>query len=249
MPSGHKVGQMPTQIQKLEAHAAHLLDAFIQLRERYAMLEPMLFSKTITHERGSGQKARGFSVLKHSLFLSCAQDIVKLTLDDDERTPSLSNLIRALTDETVQTVLREQFAIWKTPSIEDETEPEIIEALRRMELREEAERRAQFDQLYCEATEIWAQLSTSKTLKAFRSVRDKVTAHTEVRFAIDKYQFIDVGTLGIKWGDLRVTIDRIQRLVEIVGLLIRNTGFAWDLLDDQLSKASEGFWASPQSIS
>lgn len=239
---------MPTQIQKLEAHAAHLLDAFIQLRERYAMLEPMLFSKTITHERGSGQQARGFSVLKHSLFLSCAQDIAKLTLDDDERTPSLSNLVRALTDETVQTVLRERFAIWKTPSIEEETEPEIIEALRRMEQREEAERRNQFDQLYCEATEIWAQLSTSKTLKAFRTVRDKVSAHTEVRFAIDKYQFVDVGTLGIKWGDLRATIERMQRLVEIVGLLIRNAGFAWDMLDDQLSKASEGFWASPHAI-
>ena len=79
---------MPTQIERLEAHAAHLLDAFIQLRERYALLEPMLFGETVS-KGGSGKQGRGFSILKHSLFLSCSQDIAKLTLDDDNRTPSL----------------------------------------------------------------------------------------------------------------------------------------------------------------
>ena len=131
---------MPTQIEKLEARAAHLLDAFIQLRERYALLEPMLFSEVVTKERGSGRQARGFRILKHSLFLSCSQDIAKLTLDDDERTPSLVNLVRALADGVLHTELKERFAVWKIPSIEEETEPEIVEALRRMDLRGEAER-------------------------------------------------------------------------------------------------------------
>lgn len=233
---------MPTQTEKLEAHASHLLDAFIQLRQRYAILDPMLFDKTVVATHGSGKKARGFGVLKHSLFLSCAQDIAKLTLDDDPRTPSLTNNIRALTDDALRHTLREQFAIWKIPLIEEETDPEILEALRRMELREETERRAQFDELYCEATALWAALSSSPTIKSFKAVRDKVSAHTEVRLVADKYQFVDVGTLGIKWGDTKVTIEQMQRLVEIIGLLIRNAGFAWDSLDDQLKQASEGFW-------
>lgn len=38
---------MPTQIQKIEAHASHLLDAFITLRERYALLDPMLFDPDV----------------------------------------------------------------------------------------------------------------------------------------------------------------------------------------------------------
>lgn len=233
---------MPTQTEKLEAHASHLLDAFIQLRQRYAILAPMLFDKSVVESHGSGQKARGFNVLKHSLFLSCAQDIAKLTLDDDPRTPSLSNHIRALTDEGLRSILRERFAIWKTPLMEDEKDHEILEALRRMELREETQRRAQFDELYCEAAALWAALSTSSIVKSFRTIRDKVSAHTEVRLVVDKYQFVDISELGIKWGDIKATVDQMQRLVEIIGLLIRNTGFAWDSLDEQLQRASKGFW-------
>lgn len=236
---------MPTQIEKLQAHTAHLLDAFIQLRERYALLEPMLFSEVVTKKRGTGQQARGFQILKNSLFLSCSQDVAKLTLDDDERTPSLVNLVRVLADDVLRAELREQFSVWKIPCIEEETEPEIVEALRRMELREEAERREQFDNLYCEATMLWAKLSMSSVIKGFQTIRDKVSAHTEVRFVADKYQFVDVGTLGIKWKDLRTTIGEMQRLIELMGLLIRNTGFAWGMLDSQLSKASQGFWRFP----
>lgn len=236
---------MSSQIDKLEAHTAHLLDAFIQLRERYALLEPMLFSEVVTKERGSGEQARGFRILKHSLFLSCAQDIAKLTLDDDDRTPSLANLIRALTDDALRETLKAQFAVWKIPSIEEETEPEVVEALLRMELHEVAKRQEQFDSLYCEATSLWAKLSTNSVIKGFRTIRNKVSAHTEVRFVVDKYQFVDVGALGIKWGDLRSTINEMQRLVELMGMLIRNAGFAWEALDRQLSKASQGFWELP----
>lgn len=240
---------MPTQIEKLQAHASHLLDAFIQLRERYALLEPMLFSKLVTKERGSDKQARGFQILKHSLFLSCSQDIAKLTLDDDERTPSLANLVRALSDDAVRAEFRETFSVWKIPSVEEETEPEIVEALHRMELREEAQRREQFDVLFCEVTVLWAKLSTSPIIKGFRTIRDKVSAHTEVRFIADKYQFVDIGALDIKWGDLRSIIGEMQRLVELMGLLIRNAGFAWDMLDSQLSRASNEFWATPNAAS
>lgn len=239
---------MPTRLDKLQAHASHLLDAFIQLRERYAMLEPMLFDKSVVESKGSGLKSRGFHVLKHSLFLSCVQDIVKLIFDADTRTPSLNNMINALGDERFRNTLREDFAIWKIPLVEEETDPQIIEALARIELREEAERRAQFDELYCEATSLWTTLSNNEAVKSFKTIRDKVSAHTEVTLFADKYQFINIGTLGIKWGDLKLSIGQMQRLVEIVGLLIRNVGFAWDSLDEQLQKASHGFWEVSKAV-
>lgn len=235
---------MPTQIEKLQAHAAHLLDAFIQLRERYALLEPMLFDEAVTKERGSGQQARGFRILKHSLFLSCSQYIAKLSLDDDQRTPSLSNLVRSLSDEAICAELKKTFTAWEVPLAEEAKEPEIVEALRRMALREEAERQEQFDSLHGEAMELWSKLSTSDVIKGFQTIRDKVSAHTEVHFVADKYQFVDIVTLGIKWGDLRSTINEMQRLVELMGMLIRNSGFAWEMLDGQLSKAGQEFWGA-----
>lgn len=238
---------MPTQKDKLEAHASHLLDAFIQMRQRYSILAPMLYDDAVVANRGSGKRGMGFSILKHSLFLSCIQDIAKLTLDDDRQTPSLHNHIRELADDGVRQTLREQFAAWQLPAAEGESDPEIIEALRRIELSEEAERGAQFDELYCEATGLWAALSTSPKMKSFQTIRDKVSAHTEVRCVADRYQFVDISKLGIKWSDIKETIEQMQRLVEIIGMLIRNAGFAWESLDEQLNRASECFWSVDES--
>lgn len=60
---------MPTQLEKLEAHASHMFDAFIKLRQRYSIFEPLLFDKTVVTTLGSGKRAVGFSILKDSLSL------------------------------------------------------------------------------------------------------------------------------------------------------------------------------------
>jgi hypothetical protein len=232
---------MPTQIEKLEAYASHLLDAFILLRERYAMLSPMLFDKGVVARHGAKDRARGFNILLNSLFLSCAQEIAKLSMDDDERAPSIHNLVRAMIDEKVHGELRARYANWAI-SLISETEPEIVAALEKMQVKEHSERGQHFDELYCEMTELWAHLSTSPEMKAFLIIRDKVSAHSEVRYSADKYQFVDIYKLGLKWGDLRKAVDMMQRLVELIGLLVRSAGFAWEMLDEQLDAASKHYW-------
>lgn len=236
---------MPSQIEKLEGFAGHLLDAFIGLREKYAMLDPMLFDPDTNMNRGSREQARGFQILRTSLFLSCAQDIAKLTLDADKRTPSIRNLVDALDQVELIAELEDRYAIWVVPSVESETDPEIAAALKRMEERERLERREQFRDHLVELRDLWVKLSTSHAMAGFLTVRDKVSAHTEVRFVADKYQLVDIGALGIKWRDLRASIESMQRLVELIGLIVRNAGFAWDSLDHQLSKASKSFWGVP----
>lgn len=239
---------MPSQFEKLEAHSSHLLDAFIQLRERYAMLEPMLFDPDVPKLRGSGAQARGFMTLRHSLFLSCAQDIAKLSLDSDKRTPSIKNLMTSLENRDLCKILRENYAMWVVPSIEAETDPEIIAALQRMELREQAERRIEFDEILVRARRNWSALAVEPYLSGFLSIRDKVSAHTEILLVADKYQFVDIATLDIKWSDMRLAISVMQSIVEDLGLAIRNAGFAWDMLDKQLNKASKAFWATPKDM-
>lgn len=238
---------MPSQIEKLQAHTSHLLDAFLRLRERYSLLDPMLFDEQVPKQRGSGTQARGFLTLRHSLFISCAQDIAKLSLDDDKRTPSIWNLMSALDDDVLYRSLREQYASWSAPVMEPDTDPEIIEALRQMDLREAAERQIQFDGILARTKTSWTELSTSAAMSGFLTIRDKVAAHTEVQYVADKYQFVDIGALGIKWSDMRKTVENMQGLVENLGLLIRNAGFAWEMLDEQLSKASRSFWLAPNA--
>ena len=53
----------------------------------------------------------------------------------------------------------------------------------------------------------------------------------------------EVVVLDIKEGFAEgKAIDMMQTLVENLGLLIRNAGFAWEMLDEQLSEASHAFW-------
>jgi len=235
---------MPTQVEKLAAHTSHLLDAFIGLKERYALLRPMLFDDDVVKKHGSYERARGFRALRTALFLSCAQDIAKLSLDKDDRTPSIRRLVGALQDASLQGELRERFASWEAPSIEGESDPEILEALNRMRIWEQEGRRSQFDQILASANARCLALESDPALSGFVTIRDKVSAHTEVHLVADKYQFVDVSQLGIKWADIGRIIDVMQALVEELGMLIRNAGFAWDSLEVQLANASAGFWQS-----
>lgn len=235
---------MPSQIEKLEAHASHLLDAFIQLKEKFALLEPMLFDKDVVTTRGSSRQARGFNILRYSLFLSCAQDIAKLCLDSDCRTPSILNIVASLDDVSLRKELENRHSIWVLPSAETETDPDIVAALKRLEEQERNERRTQFLAHIEELTSSWGKLKISSVLSGLLTLRDKVTAHTEVRYVEDKYEPIDIGRLGIKWGDLRSTIETMQRLVELIGLIIRNACFAWNSLNEQLASAGADFWCT-----
>jgi hypothetical protein len=232
---------MPTQIEKLEAYAGHLLDAFILLREQYAMLDPILFDKDVIARHGAKGRARGFNVLTRSLFLSCAQEVAKLCMDSDERTPSIHNLVKALSDDKVRGELRARYANWSISPV-SETDPEIVAAIRKMQVEEYGERGQHFDRLYLELADLWAQLSTRAEMKAFMTIRDKVSAHSEIRYVADRYQFVDVSSLGLKWGDLRQTVKMMQRSVELLGLLVRSAGFAWEMLDEQLAAASRDYW-------
>lgn len=235
----------PNQSDRLVALASHLLDGFLQLRERFALLKPMLFDRELVDRRGSGKQARGYLALRHSLFLTCAQDIAKFAMDTDKRTPSIRVIVSALNDNpTLLETFKERYAVWEPPILEDESDPATLDALSRMEAKEEAARRVQFDERWQDLKAAWHALNSDLAVTAFRTIRDKITAHTEIHYGADKYAPVDISTLGIKWSDLENTIVTMQHAVELIGLIVRNAGFAWDHLDRLLSEASDGFWSS-----
>ena len=127
---------MTGRTDKVEALASHLLDGFLLLRNKYSILEPMLFDPKVVGARGSGKAAHGFSQLKHALFLSCAQDIANLSSDRDRRAPSIFNIVSGLDDSPIRNELREKFAVWALPEPNTYSDPLIVEALMRMEHRE-----------------------------------------------------------------------------------------------------------------
>ena len=231
----------PLQIDKLVAHSSHLLTAFIQLRERYALLHPMLFDERVAKQYGSRKQARGYAILKASLFLSCCQDVAKLTTDNFEKTPSISKLMGTVQDPIVRSQLRRRYCEGRS-MYAHEKDSELEAVYRQMALRDDELHGAEFDEKYAHAAKLWEEFVQSSVLKSFRHIRDKVTAHTELQFVDGEYVPVDISKLGIKWGNLQTTIATMQQLVEMLGQLIRDAGFAWQSLDEMLERASNDFW-------
>jgi hypothetical protein len=233
----------PSRREKLQAHAEHLLDLFVGLRSTFAMLEPILFDRDVVSRWGTGKRGSGLRVITNRLLNACVLDIAKIALDKDERTPSVSALVQALDEPLLLNELRESYSIWNLPLADDE-DPEVIQLLQRVERREEDERRAKFDAHLSDVRRGWNSLESSPALSSFAKMRDKFIAHSELWHNGTRYEPRDISTLGLKLGDVRTVINELQTLVDLITLIYRNSSFAFDELDQQVTATRDAFWAA-----
>jgi len=233
---------MPSRKEKLAAHAEHVLDQFIGLRGKFAVLEPMLFDTVVAGVWGNGKKAQAFATLRNTMVNGCVLDIVNIALDRDERTPNVGKLVAALDDVALIAELREEFAIWKLPPT-GVSDPAILRLLRAGEQREEAERSKKFDEFVEAARTGWKELCASPALSSFGTMRDKLIAHSELWHDQGQYRPRDVSTLGLKFGDLGTTIERLEPLVDRLTLIYRNSSYDFATLKAQLLHGRDAFWS------
>ncbi len=229
--------------QKMESHAVHLLKGIVALKERYAILDPMLFDASVISMFKGTPAMRGFIILRNSLFLSCAQDVAKLATDSDGRAPSISKLMASL-DSELRDQWKESYSEAHTVWEEEDSCPEFIARSHELDAQETKEREAEFDTNYEQLIELWNAFSDSSELDAFRNIRDKVTAHTELRVKDGEYKPLDIADLGLNWGALKASIETMTQIVEEIRQLICRETYAWAMLDEMLSEAAISFWQS-----
>jgi len=231
---------MKQQVDKLVGHSEHLLDAFLGLRQKVALLFPMVRNESLIVKYSRGAGAEGFLILRYTLFCSCAQDLVKLTTDTDKRTPSVENLFSILQDVQVRNELRERYSAWCLPREaghnEIETELQAHEMARRGELAKK------FDDLFRKVGDGWANFKVQPWLPGMQSLRDKHTAHLELRPTNHGYEPVGLEALNLKWGDVRDAVTRLEGLVLDLNVLSRQAGFMMDQATDQFDRAATAFW-------
>lgn len=232
-----------SRLVKLEGHAAALLDVFINLKERYAMLDPMLFRADVAERFGKGRRKHGYLILRHSLFLSCCQDIAKVVMDDYDRTPSFKRLMVPLKEPYIAAELRHRYAAVQPAVIYPTPGQGLLDMMRLRDEQESHELGHQFDRHYADLCNTWDALASSSVIEGFVAIRNKASAHADLAFHDGAYSFFDISTAGITWADLRETIVVLQHGVELIGAVIRGAGFTWDRLDTQLDNAAREFWS------
>jgi len=226
--------------ERVSAHATYLLNDFLQLRERYEMLHPMLFDAQVVSQYGSSKQARGYIVLRRSLFLSCCQDIAKLVRDSDSNTPSITRILTDLALPTIRADLRQRICDAELSSERLETDPTLAAIYRAREPDQITKYGAEFDEKYDAAMTAWEQLQGCAVVKACYTIRNKITAHTEI--SRSTYQPIDISTLGITYDGLKPTIDAMQDLVEMIGGLVRGASFTWERFNSVMTESAYDFW-------
>ena len=227
---------------KVAAHWTHLLTSFVELRGRYALLHPMLFTERVAEQYGSLDQRRGFGILRDTLFLFCCQDIAKMLWDDHKTTPSILRLMQKLHRVEVRSALRQQNIINRSEVNREEQEATFAALHEEKAAQEGAAGVAQFDKSYEEINLLWQDLSSTKLLSDFKIIRDRITAHTHLQVTNGRYEAVTLASTEIKSSDLKATIDKIQHLLTLIGHLVKDADFTWDYVDRSLTAAGDRFW-------
>jgi hypothetical protein len=238
---------MRNKLQKLQGHTSNLLTAFVQLRERYALLDPMLHDNRVSLQYGSGRQARGYAVLRWSLFLDCCHDLANICFDIDNRTPSICKLVLDLRDIDVRRYICKQHSKARLAS-----ELCDIPAWRAAMYKQVAQAAAieysvEFDQRFKTLDASWAEFEKSPIHQSFKTIRNKITAHTELRCVNNQYRPVEVNDQPVEWSHLKPTIELTQQIITALCDLISDASIAWDSIDRMMINTSE-FWDERTSL-
>jgi hypothetical protein len=226
---------------KTQGHAEHLLDGFLGLRQKYALLRPMMYDAGLRLRRGAREREMGYATLRFALFRDCALDLMRLTIDEDRRTPSVRNLMEALSDPPVLAALRAKWGdCHKLPAQpgDDETRAQLDA----IEAADRAQMEARFDKSWNLAKSKWDRFLNAPWLPVFRDLRDKHIAHLELHLVNGEYRPIDLAELNVTAGNLDEGMELLERLVVEIGLVARMTGFAMQGARSQFDNEAAAFW-------
>ena len=232
----------PSRSEKIRGHGEHLLDLFVGLKGKYAVMRPIVFDQEVVGRVGAERAGHGLQILQNALALSCIQDIAKLTLDAGKKNPSVAGIVGPLEeDDSLRSEFRNSYAVWVVPKPETD-DPEVHKALERMEEREERERREQFDGLIQDLVESWNQLRASDALTNFKTLRDKIIAHSDLYHDGQTYRLIDIGELGLQWGDIGRIMRSLERIVHLITMVTRGAHFDFQMLSENLEETAVALW-------
>ncbi len=230
------------QIEKLRARAEVVLDQLIGLEKKYAMLKPLAYDAGLAERVGKGAPAHGHAILQDAMLEVCVLDLVKLSLDMSERAPSLVNIMATLDDEAVKGALRSDYTVVPPMRQVGTSEPLPEEVLESIAERERHRLGTEFDAAWERLAAEWTELKGDQRLQGFKTWRDKLIAHADLHHKDGAYSLTALADLKLKWGDMKALLGEVRAVVDSVSTVTRASSFAWDMLDQQLTDASEAFF-------
>ena len=225
-------------IEKLEAEAGSLMTLLIRAYAQFLFLRPMLVHNELIARIGTEGKMAGFEQLRNLLYWNFIQELVQLCEDNDKRTTSVSKLMEKIKDPSVKKILEDKFSCQGLPQIEGEDE----ETRNRHQKEYEEEWREKFRKDFDRLQNNTEKLLDSNALSGFKKIRDSLIAHNELWKTANGYEFFDIATLKLKFGQERELFELLKEVVIDLNSVVRNAGFSWESFLEPETRDVCKFW-------
>ena len=227
------------KIVKLAEQTESLFVLLLRAYAQYLFLRPMMVDVELIARHGAAGKRSGFEGLRLVLYWAFILELVKICDDSDPRTPSISRLMKELENPQLLALLEDRRSRHTLPPIEGETV-----GYRRLRQAEEDEFwRHRFRETHSRLVARAGALLSSPALAGFKTVRDKLVAHNELRQNPDgRYALYDIGNLNLKFGDERALLEQAREVVDGLNSVVRGVSFSWESFFEPEERDIRQFW-------
>lgn len=221
----------------LEEQVSQLFGLLLRTYGLYLFVKPMLFDQALIARYSETGRGRWFVELRNVLYWHMVLEICKLAGDGDSRSPC----IRKLRAEIARPEIRQWLEHERMPVRPDfpGSARTMYEMLRGAELKAQKGYFAQHHQKLMEACD---RLLKNPALIQYRLVRNKLIAHNEHQLVDGKLQTLDVGKLGLKYGDERLLLENMKEIMDEMSAVVRGVAFDWDSFFGPEQRDVDEFW-------
>ncbi|MFC2171826.1 hypothetical protein ACFLU6_04250 [Acidobacteriota bacterium] len=211
------------KLKKVQAYSSNMAVTFLAVENKYGILRPMIFNKALFNRYDQPYKMDGFLTLKIVLFIDATKDIVKVVFDKDHRSPSLYRIIKYLENEEIRLAFRESFSSWLGTDSYSTLKNE-------------------FDRKYKVIKDSFQSLCGLEVSEKLKDVRNKISAHIEMRKDGEGYRILSIGDLELEWNSLEGFLQLVKPIVFDTAYIVGNETYDHDSFSESNLKTSGAFW-------
>jgi AbiU2 len=206
----------------------------------YLFLRPVMSDAGLKNRMEKEGKLEGFNQIGEALYWWFIQQLVKIWDDRDsqDRHVSIRKILRNIADYRIVQQLEDRHARWMMPHGEL-PDPETFNSIKK---REQQEQRDEFRSRLDRVLSKGAALLTSEPLQAYRRVRNKLIAHTEVHKGEAQLKRYPIENLRLKFGTERELLRNTIRIVHELQSLVCGVDFSWESLRSLYEPDVAAFW-------
>jgi hypothetical protein len=213
------------RVKKIRASSRRTVGIYFHVHQKLKLIEPLMSDLELIDIINSHGGGNGLLFLRGSIFVDCVHNCAVLAFDHDDRTASLKTILQRLDSGDLQLKLREEFS-QSADSASDK--------------KEQDER---FDTLLAKIRNDFCSLEKNILAQRFCSIRDKVTAHLEMKSVDLEPKPVTASDFELKWGDVELFLQMVEPIVFDLQQLLERTSYVMESYYGTHSSVAEEFWA------